>query len=161
MHPRGHSQPFSSSSGYCESALCGLHARESIGWVLPVTSTDRKSEGQSWGKRLEYLFSRPLSASLQFCQWLCSLSRAIAPLVAQTVKNPPAVWETWIRSLNQEDPLEKRMAIPWTEESARLQPTGSQRVGATEAIQYTSSLNGYLFPVRILTESHHKLRVCA
>ena len=41
------------------------------------------------------------------------------------VKNLPAMWETWVRSLGQEDPLEKRMAthyyihawrIPWTEE---------------------------------------------
>ena len=30
--------------------------------------------------------------------------------MAQTVKNPPAMWETWIRSLGQEDPLEKGMA---------------------------------------------------
>ena len=79
--------------------------------------------------------------------------------MAQTVKNLPAVWETWIQSLSQEDPPEKRMAIPWTEESARLQPTGWQRIGATEAIQRTSSLNGYLFPARVLTESHYKLRV--
>ena len=33
-----------------------------------------------------------------------------ASLVAQMVKNLPAVWETWIRSLGQEDPLEKEMA---------------------------------------------------
>ena len=42
------------------------------------------------------------------------------------VKNLPAVWETWVRSLGQEDPLEKGMAtyssipawrIPWTEET--------------------------------------------
>ena len=60
-----------------------------------------------------------------------------APLVAQTVKNLPAMWETWIRSLGQEDPLEKEMAtlssilawkIPWTEEPGRLQSMGSQRV---------------------------------
>ena len=31
-------------------------------------------------------------------------------LAAQTVKNPPAVWETWVQSLGQEDPLEKGMA---------------------------------------------------
>ena len=46
-----------------------------------------------------------------------------ASLVAQLVKNPPAMWETWVRSLSWEDPLEKRMAtlssilawrIPWT-----------------------------------------------
>ena len=34
-----------------------------------------------------------------------------ASLVAQLVKNAPAVWETWVRSLGWEDPLEKRMAI--------------------------------------------------
>ena len=33
-----------------------------------------------------------------------------ASLVAQLVKNPPAMWETWIRSLGWEDPLEKGMA---------------------------------------------------
>ena len=31
-------------------------------------------------------------------------------LVAQTVKNPPVMWETWVRSLGWEDPLEKNMA---------------------------------------------------
>ena len=45
------------------------------------------------------------------------------PLVAQLGKNPPTVWETWVRSLGQEDPLEKGKAthssilawrIPWT-----------------------------------------------
>ena len=61
-----------------------------------------------------------------------------ASLVAQKVKNLPAMQETWVQSLGQEDPLEKRMAthssilawrIPWTEEAGRLQSTGSQRVG--------------------------------
>ena len=50
--------------------------------------------------------------------------------MAQTVKNLPAMWEAWVRSLGQEDPLEKGIAthssilaweIPWTEESGRLQ----------------------------------------
>ena len=53
------------------------------------------------------------------------------------VKNQPAVQETWVRSLGQEDPLEKEMAthssilawnIPWTEETGGLQSKGSQRV---------------------------------
>ena len=35
-----------------------------------------------------------------------------ASLVAQTVKNPPATWETWISSLGWEDPLEEGMATP-------------------------------------------------
>ena len=51
-------------------------------------------------------------------------------LVGQMVKNLPAMWETWVRSLGWEDPLEKGMAthfsvptwrIPWTEEPGRLQ----------------------------------------
>ena len=51
-------------------------------------------------------------------------------LVAQTIKNPPSMQETWVRSLGWEDPLEKRIAthssilawrIPWTEQPSRLQ----------------------------------------
>ena len=59
--------------------------------------------------------------------------------MAQTVKNPRAVWETWVlQPLGQEDPLEKGMAthssilawrISWTEEPGRLQSMGLQRVG--------------------------------
>ena len=61
-----------------------------------------------------------------------------ASLVAQRVKHLPATWETWVRSLGREDPLEKEMAIhsrtiawkiPWTEEPGRLQSMGSRRVG--------------------------------
>ena len=61
-----------------------------------------------------------------------------ASLVAQTVKNLPAVQETWVRSLGLGDPLEEGMAthfsilawrIPWTEEPGGLQSMGSQRVG--------------------------------
>ena len=46
-----------------------------------------------------------------------------APFVVQLVKNPPAMWETWVQSLDCEDPLEKGKAthssiltcrIPWT-----------------------------------------------
>ena len=53
-----------------------------------------------------------------------------ASLVAQSVKNLPAVQETWVRSLGWEDPLEKEMAthssilgwkISWTEEPGGLQ----------------------------------------
>ena len=61
-----------------------------------------------------------------------------ASLVAQSVKNLPAVQETWVQSLGWVDPLEKEMAthssilawkISWTEEPGGLQPMGSQRVG--------------------------------
>ena len=54
------------------------------------------------------------------------------------VKRLPSMWETWVRSLGGEDPLEKEMAthsnilawkIPWMEEPRRLQSMGLQRVG--------------------------------
>jgi len=57
--------------------------------------------------------------------------------VAQMVKNPPAMQETWVQPLVWEDPLEKGMAthssilawrIPWTEELGGLQSMESQRV---------------------------------
>ena len=65
-----------------------------------------------------------------------------ASLVAQMVKNLPAVWETWVPPLGWEDPLEEEMAthssilaweIPWTEEHGGLQPMGSQRVKHNKA----------------------------
>ena len=57
--------------------------------------------------------------------------------VAQTVENLPAIRETWVWSLGEEDPLEEGMAphsstlawkIPWTEEPGRLQSMELQRV---------------------------------
>ena len=54
------------------------------------------------------------------------------------VKNLPTKWETWLRSLGWEDPLEEEMAthssilawrIPWTEEPGGLQSMGSNRIG--------------------------------
>ena len=61
-------------------------------------------------------------------------------MVAQTVKRLPTMWATHVRSLGQEEPLEKEMAahshsstfawrIPWMEEPGGLQSMGSQRVG--------------------------------
>ena len=58
-------------------------------------------------------------------------------LVAQRIKRLPTVWETWVQSLGQEDPLEKEMEthssilawkIPWAGERSRLRSMGSQRV---------------------------------
>ena len=60
-----------------------------------------------------------------------------ASLVAQIVKNPPAMQETRVQSLGRQDLLEKGMAthssilawrIPWTEEPRGLWSTGTQRV---------------------------------
>ena len=61
-----------------------------------------------------------------------------ASLMAQMVKNLPAMQETWVWSLGWEDPLEKEMTthssilswrIPWTGEPGELQSIGLQRVG--------------------------------
>ena len=58
--------------------------------------------------------------------------------MAQMVKNPPAMWETWVRSLGWADALGEGMATPpvylpgespWIEEPGGLQSMGSQRVG--------------------------------
>ena len=57
--------------------------------------------------------------------------------MAEMVKNPPAMQETWVQSLGQEDSMEKEMAthssilaleIPWTEEPGGVQSMGLQRV---------------------------------
>ena len=64
-----------------------------------------------------------------------------ASLVAQLVKNPPTIQETWVRFLGWEDPLEKGKAphssilawrIPWT-----IQSMGLQRVGHSYTLHYT------------------------
>ena len=64
------------------------------------------------------------------------------------MRNPPAKQETWVRSLGQEDPLEKEMAthssilaweIPWTDRPDRLYSMGLQRVGHDLAIKTTNN----------------------
>ena len=76
----------------------------------------------------------------------------LTSLVAQMVKHLSTMWETWVRSLGQEDPLEKEMAIhsrtiawkiPWTEELGRLQSMGSQRVRHDWVTSLTHSMWPY------------------
>ena len=68
--------------------------------------------------------------------------------MAQTVKNQSATWESWIQSLSQKEPLEKRMAthssilawkISWTEEPGELQYIGLQRVGQRDSPTWRDS----------------------
>ena len=68
------------------------------------------------------------------------------------VKNLPAMQETQVQALHQEDPLEKDMAIhssilawriPWTEEPGGPQSIGSQRVDRTEMTEHTVFLLTY------------------
>ena len=65
--------------------------------------------------------------------------------MVQRLKHLPAMWETWVRSLGQEDPLEKEMAthssilawrIPWTEELGGLQSTGGKESDMTERLHF-------------------------
>ena len=73
------------------------------------------------------------------------------------VKRLPAMWETWVRSLGWEDPLEKEMAthsstlawkIPWMDKPGRLQLMGSQRVGhdCAASLHFTSSILAWKIP---------------
>ena len=82
----------------------------------------------------------------------------LASPVAQMIKNLPAMQGTWVRSLGQEDALEKGMAahcsilawkIPWTEEPGGLLSTGSQSVGhnwtqSHKRTNYCSCVNCFL-----------------
>ena len=66
-----------------------------------------------------------------------------ASLVAQIVRNPPAMQKTWVLSLGQEDSLEKGVAthfsiliwrIPWTEEPGKLCPWGHKELDMAERL---------------------------
>ena len=68
------------------------------------------------------------------------MNTGLQTLVGQLVKNLPAMQETWVRFLGQEDPLEKEMAtqfcilawrIPWTEEPGSLQSMESRELNTT------------------------------
>ena len=95
-----------------------------------------KCGGDRTESRLTSHIRRCCSNSLGTREWTI-LGRVGASLVAQMVKNLPALQETWLRSLGGEDPLEEGMAthssnlaweIPRTEEPGGLQSMGSQRV---------------------------------
>ena len=100
--------------------MTGLGAIPVFGSILVAMTALATSSGGALGTTalhaISYLFGLPW--------WLW-------------VKNQPATWETWVRSLGWEEPLEKEVAahssvlawrIPWTEEPGGLQTTGSQRV---------------------------------
>ena len=74
-----------------------------------------------------------------------------ASLVVQRLKRLAAMWETWVRSLRREDPLEKEMAthssilawrIPWTEELGGLQSSGRRESDTTERLHFHFHLEG-------------------
>ena len=104
--------------------ICTLHLPRPLP-LVPVTMTNRVYDLASWW--WDHSLLLPL---LGFGIYLSDLQ---ASLVAQMVKRLPTMWETQVRSLGWEDPLEKEMAthpsilaweIPWTEDPVRLQSIG-------------------------------------
>ena len=101
-----------------------------------------------WDLQLEVLGEK--GASLPSSCEIIPRRHSLSPptrafLVAQLVKNLPAMQETWVQSLGREDPPEKRMAtrssvliweIPWTEE-----PGGLQSMGCKKVVWLTRSLS--------------------
>ena len=112
-------------------------------------------------------FHLPSSAS-HICR-IAPMAAIRASLVAQRLKRLPATWETWVRSLGWEDPLEKEMAthcsilawrIPWTEEPGRLQSMGSQ--GRTRLSDFTFTFtDGWESPPLITHACVSSYVVCA
>ena len=136
------------------------------GWVFQIEVHNERAKEQSWGNILLARATQPYEQVVKTeiksaSQWwllggfsffffffweketwyfhcLGEIIHIGTSLVAQTVQCLPTMWETQVRSLGQEDPLEKEMAthsstlawkIPWTEEPGGLQSMGSQRVG--------------------------------
>ena len=94
-------------------------------------------------------------------KWFCYTCTCIwASMVAQMVKNLPAIQETGVWSLGQQEPLEEEMAthysilawrIPWTEETGGLHSMGSHRVRHDWATNtFTSYI--YLFSFRFFSQ---------
>ena len=122
-------------------------------WGLQSTGSQRV--GHDWATSLThsltlYSISNTLLCLGNYSNW--NPLKWASFLVAQTVKNLPAMWETQVWSLNQEDPLEKEMTthssifawrIPWTEVPGGLQSMESQRV-RTERVTL-SFLNGLYY----------------
>ena len=99
--------------------------------------------------------------------WLVNIN-IWASLVAQTLKNLPAVQETWVQSLGLEDPLEKGKAthssvlagrIPWIEEPGRLQSLVSKRVRHDWTTEHTH-IHEILILITILYLSCHVCVFC-
>ena len=102
----------------------GLHARGEGERVLALESR----EGTRASRRVEEGLSTPPKPFSVFSAAKCK-ETLFYSLVAQLVKNPPAMRETWVQSLDWEDPLEKGTAtyssilawrIPWTVQSCTV-----------------------------------------
>ena len=99
--------------------------------------------------------------TLSWCNGLIMLHFG-ASLVVQRLKHLPAMWETWVRSLGQEYPVEKEMAthssilawrIPWTEELGGLQSMSRKKSDMTEWLHFhfgNAAIINYLMEAKII-----------
>ena len=116
----------------------------SIALCPPAQVTILPCEREPWKRPWIFSFSSYAVNPSLICP---SHSRKWASLVAQRVKNPPAMWDTWAWSLGWEDPLEEGMAthssvLAWripTEEPGGLQSIGSKRVGHDWATKHSTA----------------------
>ena len=92
-----------------------------------------------------------------------------ASLIAQSVKNLPAMQKTWVQFLGQKNPLEKEMAIhssalawkiPWAEEPGGLQSMGSQKVRHNSTAQHSTAQYKVLLN-RVPAYISHSLGACS
>ena len=121
-----------------------------VGNLISDSSAFSKSSLYLW-KFLVHILLKPSWKGFE--HYLASMQNEHNCVIAQTVKNLPIMWETWVWSLGQEDPLENGMAthssvlawrIPWTEEPGGLQSMGLQRVRNNWAT------NTFIFTLRTL-----------
>ena len=119
------------------------HPQSFYGWMMKTASSDFEMDR-------DFLETRPRRD-----QECANIIYQMFFLVAQTVKHLPAMQETQVWSLGQEDPLEKEMTphsstlawkIPWMEEPGGLQSIGSQRIGHNWAISLYLSIVTQLSP---------------
>ena len=146
-------QSFTASGSVPRSQFFSSHG-QSIGvsaWasVLPVNIQDWFPLGWTgliflWSKGLSRVF---LNTTVQNHQFFGARLSLWASLVAQRLKCLPAMWETWVRSLGQEDPLEKEMAthssiLAWEIHGWRslvaYSPWGRKELDTTEQLHYTT-----------------------
>ena len=114
------------SLGWEDPLEKGMATQSSIlAWRIPWT----EEPGGLWSIELQRVRHVSTLTHIYIIQENPYLLRFLAFLVAQMVKNLPAMWETWFQSLAWEDPGEKGTAIhssilawriPWTEEPGRL-----------------------------------------
>uniref|UniRef100_A0A8C6D8F7 Ig-like domain-containing protein n=1 Tax=Moschus moschiferus TaxID=68415 RepID=A0A8C6D8F7_MOSMO len=115
-------------------ALTSLHSKSSHSSVLTLTPRPQDHDTNLTSRVTFPRAGVSTEATIRLNVWE---PRSPSSLVAQMVKNPPAIQETQVQSLGQEDPLEKGVAThssiptwrrPWTEEPGGLQPMEFQRV---------------------------------